>query len=42
MQLTEQHIISKPDPRWQALDQAAWFSKNIYNAANGSLARDHD
>src|SRR5579859_7276060 len=34
MQLTEQHIISKSDPRWQAIDQAAWYSKNIYNAAN--------
>jgi putative transposase len=34
MQLTEQHLISKSDPRWQAIDQAAWFSKNIYNAAN--------
>jgi putative transposase len=34
MQLVEQHIIDANDPRWQTIDQAAWFSKNIYNAAN--------
>ncbi|MCU0499927.1 MAG: transposase, partial [Anaerolineae bacterium] len=34
MQLVEQHIINQNDPRWQVIDQAAWFSKNIYNAAN--------
>jgi IS605 OrfB family transposase len=34
MQLTEQHIIGKSDQRWQAIDQVAWYSKNIYNAAN--------
>ncbi len=34
MQLVEQHIISKTDERWQAIDHAAWASKNIYNAAN--------
>jgi putative transposase len=34
MQLVEQHIISKKDPRWKLIDAAAWFSKNIYNAAN--------
>lgn len=34
MQLTEQHIIRPSDPRWQAIDRAAWFSKNIDNAAN--------
>ena len=34
MQLVEQHSIDKGDPRWQIIDQAAWFSKNIYNAAN--------
>ncbi|MCI0712266.1 MAG: transposase [Chloroflexi bacterium] len=33
MQLAEQHIIHKGDPRWAAIDQAAWASKNIYNAA---------
>jgi putative transposase len=34
MQLVERHIIDHNDPRWTAIDQAAWFSKNIYNAAN--------
>jgi putative transposase len=34
MQVVEQHIIDRHDPRWAAIDQAAWFSKNIYNAAN--------
>src|SRR5579859_840789 len=37
MQLSEQHIIRRSDPRWLAIDQAAWFSKNIYNAANYRL-----
>ena len=34
MQLVEQHIIKKSDPRWQAIDDAAFASKNLYNAAN--------
>ena len=34
MQLVERHIISRKDPRWKLIDAAAWFSKNIYNAAN--------
>ncbi len=34
MQLVERHIIDHNDPRWQVIDEAAWFSKNIYNAAN--------
>jgi len=34
MQLVEQHIIDHNDPRWKTIDEAAWFSKNIYNAAN--------
>jgi len=34
IQRVERHIISQNDPRWQAIDRAAWFSKNIYNAAN--------
>lgn len=34
MQLVEKHIIKKSDPRWHDIDQAAWMSKNIYNAAN--------
>jgi putative transposase len=34
MQLVEQHIISKSDSRYQAIDQAAFASKNLYNLAN--------
>lgn len=34
MQLVEQHIIDKADPRWPAIDRACWLSKNLYNAAN--------
>ena len=34
MQLVEQHVISKPDPRYAAIDAAAFKSKNLYNAAN--------
>jgi len=34
MQLVERHIIDRNDPRWGMIDEAAWFSKNLYNAAN--------
>jgi len=34
MRLVEQHIISQNDERWQAIDAAAFASKNLYNAAN--------
>ena len=37
MQLVEQHIISKHDPRYAAIDAAAFASKNLYNAANYEL-----
>lgn len=37
MQLVEKHIIDRADPRWAAIDEAAWMSKNIYNAANYRL-----
>lgn len=37
MQLVEQHIISKTDPRYAAIDEAAFASKNLYNAANYEL-----
>src|SRR5579859_3873267 len=33
MQLVEQHVISKNDPRYTAIDKAAFASKNLYNAA---------
>jgi putative transposase len=33
MQLVEQHCISKSDPRYRVIDEAAFESKNLYNAA---------
>ncbi len=33
MQLVEQHCIDKRDPRYGAIDEAAFKSKNLYNAA---------
>ena len=33
MQLVEQHVISRSDPRFAAIDAAAFQSKNLYNAA---------
>ena len=32
MQLVEQHRIDRHDPRWLAIDEAAFASKNLYNA----------
>jgi putative transposase len=34
VQLVEQHCISKNDPRYSVIDEAAFKSKNLYNAAN--------
>lgn len=34
MQLVEQHVISQRDPRYAVIDEAAFRSKNLYNAAN--------
>jgi putative transposase len=34
MQLVEQHVIRDTDPRFAAIDRAAFASKNLYNAAN--------
>jgi len=33
VQLVEQHCISKHDPRYTLIDEAAFKSKNLYNAA---------
>src|SRR5947208_1020995 len=33
MQLVEQHCISRNDPRYAIIDEAAFKSKNLYNAA---------
>jgi putative transposase len=37
MQLVEQHIISRDDPRFAAIDEAAFKSKNLYNYANYTI-----
>jgi putative transposase len=34
MQLVERHVIKRADPRFVAIDRAAFASKNLYNAAN--------
>lgn len=34
MQLIEQHIIARSDPRFVLIDAAAFSAKNLYNAAN--------
>jgi putative transposase len=34
MQLVEQHVIDRNDPRYAIIDAAAFASKNLYNAAN--------
>src|SRR5579863_816716 len=33
MQLVEQHVINRTDPRYAVIDEAAFKSKNLYNAA---------
>src|SRR2546430_16554322 len=33
MQLVEQHVIKKSDPRYGVIDKAAFASKNLYNAS---------
>jgi putative transposase len=33
MQLVEQHCISQRDPRYNVIDEVAFKSKNLYNAA---------
>ncbi|MBE3559220.1 MAG: IS200/IS605 family element transposase accessory protein TnpB [Ktedonobacteraceae bacterium] len=33
MQLVEQHVIDRSDPRYCVIDEAAFASKNLYNAA---------
>ena len=33
MQLVEQHRIDRHDPRWVAIDLAAFASKSLYHAA---------
>jgi putative transposase len=37
MQLVEQHVINRDDPRFVVIDAAAFKSKNLYNAANYAI-----
>jgi putative transposase len=37
VQLVERHCIDKRDPRYSVIDEAAFKSKNLYNAANYEL-----
>jgi putative transposase len=41
MQLVEQHIISRDDPRYTAIDAAAFASKNLYNAGNYEIRQSY-
>jgi putative transposase len=41
MQLVEQHIIDRSDPRWSKIDAASFLSKNLYNAANYLLRQEY-
>src|SRR5260221_12619716 len=34
MQLVEQHVIKRGDPRYARIDEAAFASKNLWNLAN--------
>lgn len=34
MKLVEQHLIKRTDPRYKLIDEAAFASKNLWNAAN--------
>ena len=34
MQLVEQHVVDRRDPRYAVIDAVAFASKNLYNAAN--------
>src|SRR5258708_2906092 len=34
MQVVEQHVISRGDPRYRQIDEAAFQAKNLWNAAN--------
>jgi IS605 OrfB family transposase len=34
MHLVERHVVKRTDPRFAAIDRAAFASKNLYNAAN--------
>jgi hypothetical protein len=39
MQLVEQHVINRDDPRYRVIDEAAFKSKNLYNERNNKQER---
>jgi IS605 OrfB family transposase len=41
MQLVEKHVISKSDPRYHVIDEAAFKSKNLYNAGNYEIRQSY-
>src|SRR5215472_15264235 len=41
MQLVEQHIINRHDLRYTAIDEAAFKSKNLYNASNYEIRQSY-
>jgi putative transposase len=41
MQLVEQHLIRKSDPRFAAIDRAAFASKNLYNQATYQIRQSY-
>jgi hypothetical protein len=38
MKLVEQHVIKRTDPRYQRIDEAAFASKNLWNAAKCAVS----
>ena len=40
MQLVEQHVIKPNSPYWQAIDDAAFAAKNLYNLANYTVRQE--
>lgn len=41
MQLVEQYVIDRDDPRYNAIDEAAFKSKNLYNASNYEIRQSY-
>ena len=41
MQLVEKYVIDRNDPRYSAIDDAAFKSKNLYNASNYEIRQSY-
>ena len=41
MQLVEQHIVKKGDPRWAELDALGLAAKNLYNLTNYHIRQEY-